>query len=110
MPVQPKHKVGRNSPCPCGSKLKFKKCHGDPMKQAVCNRVANEKMVELIRIEQRKYIIAEQQKECYICGNTGEVDFGKKCSCQFITDEDRIAYEYKLSKEKEKNGEETEIQ
>ncbi len=21
-------KVGRNEPCPCGSKLKFKRCHG----------------------------------------------------------------------------------
>lgn len=23
-------KVGRNSPCPCGSGRKFKQCHGDP--------------------------------------------------------------------------------
>jgi preprotein translocase subunit SecA len=23
-------KVGRNSPCPCGSGRKFKVCHGDP--------------------------------------------------------------------------------
>ena len=22
------HKVGRNDPCPCGSGLKYKKCHG----------------------------------------------------------------------------------
>jgi len=23
-------KIGRNAPCPCGSGLKFKKCHGRP--------------------------------------------------------------------------------
>jgi len=44
----------RNSLCPCGSKLKFKHCHGDILKQSVCNRVANEKMVQLIRDEQIK--------------------------------------------------------
>jgi len=30
-PAQPVHaaqKVGRNDPCPCGSGLKYKKCHG----------------------------------------------------------------------------------
>ena len=26
--VQPYKKVGRNEPCPCGSGLKYKKCHG----------------------------------------------------------------------------------
>ncbi len=26
--LQPKPKVGRNDPCPCGSGLKYKKCHG----------------------------------------------------------------------------------
>ena len=24
--------VGRNEPCPCGSGKKYKKCHGDPVK------------------------------------------------------------------------------
>ena len=27
-PVTAPEKVGRNDPCPCGSLLKFKKCHG----------------------------------------------------------------------------------
>ncbi|MBE3140133.1 MAG: SEC-C domain-containing protein [Thermoplasmata archaeon] len=45
---------GRNDPCPCESGLKFKYCHGDEMKQAVCNRVANEKMVQLIFQEKFK--------------------------------------------------------
>jgi uncharacterized protein len=26
-------KIGRNAPCPCGSGLKFKKCHGLPGKE-----------------------------------------------------------------------------
>jgi preprotein translocase subunit SecA len=27
-PIKAEHKVGRNDPCPCGSGLKYKKCHG----------------------------------------------------------------------------------
>lgn len=105
MGINVKHKVGRNEPCPCGSGLKFKRCHGDVLKQAVCDRVANEKMVELIRVEQRKAIIAIQQENCELCGHTGEIDYpndGTKCPCQFITDEERIADEYKKLTEGEK--------
>lgn len=95
MPVQPKHKVGRNEPCPCGSGLKFKRCHDDPTKQMICNRVANEKMVELIRVEQRKKIIRMQQESCPVCSQTGELPDGGKCGCQFVTEEERVEYEYK---------------
>jgi preprotein translocase subunit SecA len=28
MPVRIEKQVGRNDPCPCGSGLKFKNCHG----------------------------------------------------------------------------------
>ena len=28
MPVRADKKVGRNDPCPCGSGLKYKNCHG----------------------------------------------------------------------------------
>ena len=45
---------GRNEPCPCTSGLKFKYCHGDPGKRAVCERVMMEKMVELIIVEKIK--------------------------------------------------------
>ena len=31
MPVRVEKKVGRNDPCPCGSGLKFKNCHGKGM-------------------------------------------------------------------------------
>ena len=47
-----KQKIGRNDPCPCESGLKYKYCHGDMLKRDVCNRFANEKMVELIKQEQ----------------------------------------------------------
>jgi len=28
IPKMPSHRIGRNDPCPCGSGLKFKRCHG----------------------------------------------------------------------------------
>jgi len=82
-------KPGRNDFCPCGSKLKFKKCHGDPLKIAVCNRVANEKMVGLIRAEQFKKIIRMQQEACEVCDGKGYVIDPnglerKPCECQFV--------------------------
>ena len=89
-----KHKVGRNDPCPCGSQLKFKVCHGDELKKAICNRVVQEKMLQLIRQEQRKKIITLQQNDCYECARKGKVD-GLKCiACQFISDDERIAETY----------------
>lgn len=39
---------GRNDLCPCGSKLKYKWCHGDIGKRAVCEAVMRETMVRLI--------------------------------------------------------------
>ncbi len=99
MPVVNKTKAGRNDPCPCGSTLKFKRCHGDELKRAVCDRVANEKMVQLIRVEQRKKIITLQQKDCDVCGGKGGHD-GLKClACQFITDDERYAEIYNRKKE-----------
>jgi len=50
---------GRNQPCPCGSGLKFKHSHGDPLKRAVCERIMAEAMVRLI--------IQEQIKKGLIC-------------------------------------------
>lgn len=43
-----KTKVGRNHSCPCESGLKFKHCHGDEGKRAVCEAVMRETMVRLI--------------------------------------------------------------
>ena len=43
----------RNEPCPCGSGLKFRHCHGDHFKLLVVDKVAKEKMAELIEAEQK---------------------------------------------------------
>jgi len=45
---------GRNELCPCGSKLKYKHCHGDPLKRAIVERVMAETMVRLIMQEKFK--------------------------------------------------------
>jgi len=63
---------GRNEPCPCTSGLKFKHCHGDPGKRAVCERVMTETMVRLIIQERiRKGLICchgvEKGKHCKEC-------------------------------------------
>lgn len=61
--------VGRNELCPCKSGLKFKICHGDRVKQMLCNQAANERMVELI--------IREKIKKGLICKHG--VPAGEKC-------------------------------
>ena len=45
---------GRNELCPCGSELKYKVCHGDPGKRAICEVAMRETMVRLIMIEKHK--------------------------------------------------------
>ena len=87
---------GRNDPCRCRSGLKVKDCHGDQQKIAVCNRVANEKMAQLIKVEQVKKIIEIQKQECDVCGHTGQSAEGT-CRCQFVTDKEYIE---NISKEK----------
>lgn len=42
---------GRNEACVCGSGLKYKRCHGDPCKLAICNRIVDEHMTGLIMKE-----------------------------------------------------------
>jgi hypothetical protein len=58
---------GRNDLCPCKSGLKFKFCHGDPGKAAVCDRVAFEHMSLLIIKEQHKHkIISDEQYKAFM--------------------------------------------
>jgi len=58
---------GRADPCPCGSGLKFKHCHGDGGKQAACDRVAFEHMSLLIIKEQHKRnIISDEQYNAFM--------------------------------------------
>ena len=57
----------RNQPCPCGSGLKSKKCHNDPVKIQLAKRAYKEKFDELIEMAiEKKYnelVIMEKQKE-----------------------------------------------
>lgn len=57
----------RNEPCPCGSGLKYKQCHGDVIKQEICNRVANEKMIQLIYEEKKKKELLISKYHCNNC-------------------------------------------
>lgn len=60
--LKPKTEPGRNELCPCGSELKFKYCHGDPVKRAVCEVTMRETMVKLIMQEKfKKGMITEEQ-------------------------------------------------
>lgn len=54
----------RNEPCPCGSELKYKNCHGDPTKKAVCEVAVRETMLRLIMQEKHKRgMITNEQLE-----------------------------------------------
>lgn len=60
--LKAKTEPGRNELCPCKSELKFKHCHGDPVKRAVCETVMRETMVRLIMQEKfKRGMITEEQ-------------------------------------------------
>ena len=60
--LKPKTEPGRNELCPCKSELKFKHCHGDPAKRAVCEVAMRETMVRLIMQEKfKRGMITEEQ-------------------------------------------------
>ncbi len=62
-------KVLPNAPCPCESGLKFKHCHDDDAKKAVCEAVVREHMFHLI--------VAEKIKKGLICQHGTPT--GEKC-------------------------------
>jgi len=86
---------GKNKPCPCGSELKFKHCHGDPTKRRVCEAVMEETMIRLImQTKFNKGMITEEElrstidppKQDPVIENVGveelQKDTGlKRCSC-----------------------------
>ena len=102
--------TGRNEPCPCRSGLKFKHCHGDVLKQEVCNRVANEKMVQLIRMEQRKRGIPVKVL-CPDCNRIkGIVENCRFCNATGIVTEDQIKERYEELTKGKSDEEENESQ
>ena len=76
---------GRNHPCPCGSGLNYKHCHGDIGKRAVCKAVMRETMVRLIiQTKLKKGLICEHGiakdehcKDCKIGKSDNELILGE---------------------------------
>lgn len=102
--------VGRNELCPCKSGLKYKHCHGDAMKKGVCNRVANEKMVQLIREEQRRKGIPINVI-CPDCNQTaGIVENCEFCNRTGTVTEEQVLERYKELTEGEPDEEKKEDQ
>lgn len=62
-------KPRRNGPCPCGSGLKYKLCHGDIIKQATARNMANKTMAALIIEEKKKKGLIKYK---YYCNNCNE--------------------------------------
>ena len=58
----------RNVLCPCGSQLKQKNCHGDPVKLQLCNKVAQMYMMGLVLEEQKKRGLKPYMFTCNKCG------------------------------------------
>lgn len=58
----------RNQLCPCGSLLKQKNCHNDPIKLQLCNKVARLYMMRLIQEERKKKGIDPYMFTCNNCG------------------------------------------
>lgn len=66
---------GRNDLCPCGSELKYKICHGDPGKRAICEAAMRETMVRLIMIEKHKRgMITEEELRTVLDPAKTEID------------------------------------
>ena len=53
-PIKGNKKPKRGDPCPCGSTLKFRHCHGDGEKQRLCNEMVRQYMLSLIAREMIK--------------------------------------------------------
>lgn len=62
----------RNEPCPCGSKLRFKYCHGDSSKiaavQEATRQFANRLFANMIRGERMKKGLEPFPWTCTACG------------------------------------------
>ena len=75
--LKAKTEPGRNELCPCGSELKFKWCHGDSAKRAVCEVVMRETMVRLIMQEKfKRGMITEEQLQMILDPAETEEDDG----------------------------------
>lgn len=75
MAIVAAHQQGRNELCGCGSGLKFKWCHGDTTKKAICERYLAEIMVRLIMKEKHKRgLISDDEYNNFIKKAKGELE------------------------------------
>jgi len=74
VPIVGGQKPKRNQPCPCGSSLKYKHCHGDPAKIQAMKQVTAGLMSRMIRLEQMKKGLKPWPYTCKSCGK-GFTDF-----------------------------------
>jgi len=63
-------KPRRNEPCPCGSGLKFKKCHGDPVKHT--------RAMEVVREAYSREMTRLVTEDAIAKAGTSEQDINKK--------------------------------
>jgi len=71
--LTPRYGQGRNERCGCGSGLKFKHCHGDAGKAAVCEHYLQEIMLRLIMKEKHKQgMITDEQYAAWVSKARGE--------------------------------------
>lgn len=61
------NKIQRNVPCPCESGLKYKHCHGDPVKVQACQHIAMKLMERLIVREQMQKGLISFPWQCDSC-------------------------------------------
>ncbi len=68
-PIKGNKKPKRGDPCPCGSTLKHRDCHGSGEKQRLCNEMVRQYMLSLI--------VEEMIKKGIMCEHG--VKAGEKC-------------------------------
>jgi len=79
MGARSKREVGRNELCPCGSGLKAKFCHQDPVKIDMVNHAADVAMNYLIQCEQVKQRLIckhgiKKGEKCVDCSGAVEIE------------------------------------
>lgn len=84
-----KHKIGRNDPCPCGSRSKdglrkkYKKCciqQSSPFSSELVQKMNKQFLLDTVK-EHEKFIKAHARNKCYLCGlSYDQFDLTKPCS------------------------------
>lgn len=85
-PIVGGQKIGRNSPCPCESGLKYKDCHGSEKFRHICQVAANDAAQRTMMM-----LIQQMQAQKGICPKCKERFTNNRCTpcgIDFITKEE----------------------